>query len=107
MYDELLLRCGVNIIIPARNIDGSVLGGRPQSALGAETSDESPHLSVLAVFLGIFSYTLLRVTRQAWPMTKHHTQTVSPKRSCLGESSCQLPLAYWTFKSLLVEESPW
>lgn len=28
MYDELLLRCGVNIIIPARNIDGSVLEGQ-------------------------------------------------------------------------------
>ena len=80
--------------------------GRPQSALGAETSDESPHLSVLAVFLGIFSCTLLRVTRKAWPMTKHHTQTVSPKRSCLGESSCQLPLAYWTLRASWLRNLP-
>lgn len=28
MYDELLLRYGVNIIIPARDVDGSVLEGQ-------------------------------------------------------------------------------
>lgn len=50
----------------------------------------------------IFPYILLGVTRKAWPVIKHHTQTLYPKRSCLGKYPGQLPPAYWIFKSLLV-----
>lgn len=106
MYDELLLRCGVNIIIPARNIDGSVLEGEASVSTRGWNLRWKSTLECVGSFLGdLLLYPPQSYQKGLANDQTPHTNGIS-QEVLLGRIFMPAAPSILDLKSLLVEKSP-